>query len=334
MMKKGHHQLIGLNTLAVVEMIRNGDVPIPADPALGKILKPVEQGKLDLLKVGEKANRKSFKNYLKAPDMVEDVYIDMPLWIDDRYEFCNHGLSAFQHFVTPTDENRYRGYNWDCDDSLSLLDEAGDIVMTLLSTDVKYDAEVEAYGFSKKIMAESPMSQWVGNGSVDLDDFQFPSAADVGGYYADVAKKQEPQSMIKLKAAAFSLHFVMDSCCAHHASGYLMNGHSDWEKGLELNWRGRFGDPKDQGRVKKKLEGIAEDVLVGLAEAKGKCNDLVSAGSVEKVIELNADFVAKDWLKDKNEEMAMDGKINHGQAKEICIRAIASSLISLSLMFA
>ena len=119
---------------------------------------------------------------------------------------------------------------------------------------------------------------------------------------------------------------------AHHASGYLMNGHSDWEKGLELNWRGRFGDLKNQGRVKEKLKGIAGDVLVSLAE--GECNDLVSAESVEEVITLNADFVAKDWLKDKNKEMAMDGKINHGQAKRICIRAIASSLISLSLMFA
>jgi len=331
MMKKEHHQLIGLNALAVVEMIRTGDVSIPAHPALDGILDSVKQGKLDLLKAGEKANRKSYKNYLKAPDMVEDVYIDMPLWIDNRYEFWNHGLSAFQHFVTPTDGNEYRGYSWDYDDSLSIFDEVGDAVMTLFSTDVKYDAEVEAYGFSKDIMAKSPMGRSVGNRSVDLDDFQFPSAADVGGYYADVAEKQA-QRIVKLKAAAFSLHFVMDSCCAHHASGYLMNGHSDWEKGLELNWRGRFGDPKNQERVKEKLKGIAGDVLVSLAE--GECNDLVSAGSVEEVIKLNADFVAKNWLKDKNKEMAMDGKINHGQAKEICIRAIASSLISLSLMFA
>ena len=40
----------------------------------------VKQGKLDLLKPGGKANLKSFENYLKAPDMVEDVYIDMPFW--------------------------------------------------------------------------------------------------------------------------------------------------------------------------------------------------------------------------------------------------------------
>lgn len=322
-MRITHHWLIGLNTLMVIEMIKQKDLPIPENINLDKIL--------DVLGRQQRDNRKRFKNYLGAPDLVMDVYIEMPFGMDDKYEFCGHSLSAFQHFIIPQN-GKYRGYNWDYDDSLAVLEELGDILMTMFSTDVKYDPTVEEYGFAPEIMVKSPMSLLVDRlgGNVDLDDFEFPTAAEVGGYYGDVVAKDKNHSIItRIKAAGFSLHFVMDACCAHHVMGYLLNGHSEWEAHLESNWRSRFDNPKDQKQLNKKFEIIAKEISDYLMENQ----ELSKLKSVKEVIESNAEFT-NEWLKtNNNREMAMRGKINRHETKKICNRAIASCIVSLNLMF-
>lgn len=60
-------------------------------------------------------------------------------------------------------------------------------------------------------------------GDVDLDDFEFPTTAEVGGYCGDKIAKND--SSIKVMAAAISLHLVMGACWALPFTGYLMNGH-------------------------------------------------------------------------------------------------------------
>ena len=322
-MKIAHHRLIGLNSLMVIERIEKRGLTIPDTLGLGNILKVLGQDHRD--------DRKRFENYIGAPDLVTDVYIEMPWGIDDRYEFYGYRLSPFQHFIIPKGTG-YRGYHWDDDDSLDGLEELGDALMTMFSTDVKYDFTVEEYGFNPQIMGNTPMKLLVDQrgGDVDLDDFEFPTAAKVGGYYGDKVAKDNSQSITtRVKAAAFCLHFVMDACCAHHIRGYLLNGHSDWEARLESNWRSRFDSPKDQARLNKKFEIMAKEVSQYLMNNE----PLANLQSVKEVIESNARFI-DSWLKvDNNTKMAMEGKINRHQAKEICTRAIASCVVSLGLMF-
>jgi len=325
-MKINHHRLIGLNTLMVIEKIKQNNLPVPKELSLDRIL--------DVLGRQHRKHRKSFRNYLGAPDLVMDVYIEMPFGMDDRYEFCGHGLSAFQHFIIPKDvkNSLFRGYNWDYDDSLAGLEELGDVLMTVFSTDVRYDSTVEEYGFEPKIMENSPMSLLVAQQGedVDLDDFEFPTAAQVGGYYGDMIAKDDNYPLItRIKAAGFSLHFVMDACCAHHVLGYLMNGHSEWEAHLESNWRSRFDNPKDQARLDKKFEMMAKEISDYLMEHR----ELSKLDSVKKVIQSNAVFINK-WLQNENNrKMALKGMINRRQTKEICKRAIASCVVSLSVIF-
>jgi len=320
-MKIPHHRLIGLNTLMVIEKIKEENLPIPENIKLDNVL--------EVLGRHQRVHRKKFKDYLGAPDLVKDVYIEMPFGIDDRYEFCGHGLSAFQHFIVP-ENGGFRGYNWDDDDSLAALELLGDFLMNL--TEVKYDYTVEEYGFDPEIMKNSPMNLLVEKegGDVDLDDFQFPTAAEVGGYYGDKIASDEKYPLItRIKASGFSLHFVMDACCAHHVLGYLLSGHSEWEARLESNWRSRFDNPQDQTRLDKKFKKLAREISKYLLENK----DLSELKSVKEVIEFNAHFVAK-WLENpKNREMALKGIINRRQTKEICIQAIASSLVCLTNIF-
>lgn len=325
-MKVNHHRLIGLNSLMVIEMIKKNGLPVPRNLDLANILNILGRQRKQ-----QRVNRKRFRNYLGAPDLIMDVYIEMPLGMDDRYEFYGHGLSAFQHFIIPKDTG-YRGYDWDRDDSLTGLEEVGDVMMTVFSTDVKYDSTVEEYGFAPEIMVKSPMNLIVDKrgGNVDLDDFQFPTAAEVGGYYGDVVAKDNGRSIItRVRAAAFSLHFVMDACCAHHVTGYLMNGHSEWEAHLESHWRRRFDSSKDQNRLNKKYEIIAKEI----SDYMMKDEELADSKSVKEVIESNARCIDK-WLKaDDNREMAMKGIINRHHTKEICSRAVASCVTSLGLIF-
>ena len=67
---------------------------------------------MEKLGTEERDNRKKFTSYLEAPDLIKDVYVDMPWGIKDRYTFYKHNLSAFQHFIIGKD-SEYRGYNWD-----------------------------------------------------------------------------------------------------------------------------------------------------------------------------------------------------------------------------
>ncbi len=325
-MKVNHHRLIGLNTLMVIDMIKKNGLPVPANINLDNILNIFRPRRKQ-----QRVNRKRFRNYLGAPDLIMDVYIEMPFGMDDRYEFYGHGLSAFQHFITPETGN-YRGYNWDHDDSLDGIEITGDVLMTVFSTDVKYDSTIDEYGFRPDIMVNSPMNLLIDDrgGNVDLDDFQFPTAAEVGGYYGDIiANDQNQPTRTRVRGAAFSLHFVMDACCAHHVTGYLMNGHSEWEAQLELNWRRRFDSPKDQSRLNNKFEIMAKEVSDYLMNNP----KMAGLNSIRGVIEDNASFIDK-WLKNNdNREMAMKGMINRYHTKEICTHAIASCVTSLGLMF-
>jgi len=315
------HQDIGLNTLMVIEIIGQGGNK-PENMNLEKIL--------DVLGKGQKNNRKYFRDYLAAPDLIRDLYIEVLLGLANRYEFFNHNLSAFQHFIIPEDsDDKYRGYRWDCDDSLgSSLEEAGNVIMGIAS--VKYDTNVDAYGFDQRTMADSPMNKLVSKvGDVDLDDFEFPTASTVGGYYGTVAENTNDQ-ITKAGAAGFSLHFVMDACCPHHIAGYLLSEHTKWEEALESNWLKRFDQPKNQAQLDKKFTIIAGEV----SDYLGKNPDLAKLNSVEKVIESNANYIHNEWLTwDNNREMSMKGTINGYHTKEICTRAIASCMISLNLMF-
>jgi len=318
-----HHQLIGLNTLIIMEIIKEKELKLPEEIKVDEVL--------TLLGRKQKKNRKEFKKYLIAPDLVRDIYVEMPSGIPDLYDFKGHNFSALQHFIVPKN-NGFRGYNWDEDESLGIREEIGDIIMSIFSINVKYDPTVEEYGFKPEIMKKSPMNELINKRKkeIDLDDFTFPTAAEVGGYYGDkVAKNKKFSIITRVKAAGFALHFVMDACCAHHVLGYLLKGHTDWEKNLELNWQSIFGNLKDQKRINEKLEEIANKVIEYFNEKP----ELSKATSVKEVIEKNAKFI-QNWLnEDSNKELALKGIITRKQTKKICIRAIASCIVALSIMF-
>ncbi len=325
-MKPKHHQLLGLNTLMVMERIQSSGLALPGNLDLEPVMRNFRPNREP-----HRANRKIFKNYLAAPDYIRDLCIRMPLGVDDRYEFRGHSLSAFQHFMVPLNGS-FRGYDWDRDDSLGALEELGDVAMTIFSTNVKYDTTVQEYGFSEAILASSPINKLVSSQEkkVDLDDFEFPAAAEVGAYYGDsIAKDAGDNLRTKIKAAGFTLHFVMDACCAHHIKGFLLSGHSEWEQRLHSFWSSRFDMPQDQDRLNQKFAKIADEVVAYLQDNA----ELTSCTTVAGVIESNARFTT-EWLGESgNQGMAMRGETNRHQVKRICNRAIGSCIVALAIMF-
>ena len=325
-MKPEHHQLLGLNTLMVMDIIQTSGPALASNLDLEPVMEKFRPNRKE-----HRTNRKIFKNYLAAPDYIRDMCIEMPLGMDDRYEFRGHSLSAFQHFIIP-DDGSFRGYDWDRDDSLSLLEELGDLAMTISSTHVKYDTTVQEYGFSEAILAGSPVNKLVTGRQkgVDLDDFEFPAAAEVGGYYGDsVAKGAGDKLRTRVKAAGFTLHFVMDACCAHHIKGFLLSGHLEWEQRIHSFWASRFEMPQDQKSLNSKFRKIAQEVVKYLQDDA----ELAACATVAEVIESNAGFTT-NWLAEGgNQGMAMRGEINRHEVKRICNRAIASCIVALVIMF-
>ncbi len=317
-MRKEHHRLLGLNALMVVEILCREGAPeeVPLEK-VGEIFSPKR-----------KRHRRLFRDYLAAPDLIQDVYLALPLGISDVYEVAGHGLSAFQHFVVP-EKKGYRGYFWDADDSLEWLEVAGDFLLSAL--DVHYDVNAREWGFPKEILANSPMNRLVQKfqGEKSLEDFPFPSAVEVSDYYSQVASDPARPLPLRIKAAAFSLHLLMDACCLHHVEGYLLWGHAEWEAELFHRWKAWLGNILDSKSLTRKFSKLAQRVQKQWEEDPA----LLKISSVGELVARNADYTLDLFQDSRRRDLAHEGRVAPEMALRLCIRAVATSVIALSRMF-
>jgi len=274
--------------------------------------------------------RSFYKDYLAAPDLIRDTCIDMPWGIPDLYEFMGYGLSAFQHFAVPYEliESDPDGYCWDRDDSLDYLQLTGDALMTLASSNVKYNHKAREWGFYGDILKNSPMGKYISSRphKIDLDDFKFPSAVEVGAYYGDTVFPNQSIRTWWARAAGFTCHFLKDVLCVHHSLGYLLSGHREWETQLEWHWNSRF-TTTDQEAIKRQLGNVIDSVVTESTELINTCST---------IYELLIDNV--EWLQDHMptrdlKKLALEGKISRRNATDICYRAISSCITALCIMY-
>ncbi len=316
-MKETHHETLALQTLAIIK--NTPELTGKTEQALGVLY-------------GNPDNLKWYANYASAPDRIRDVYLDTAFHFSDMYEFDGNNLSAFQHFLV-ADECDFRGYKWDHDGSLGMLETIGKAGMELTSTTVKYDTRAQAYGWGAQELADSPMARAVqdAKGTI-LSRFQFPSADVVASYYGDSlapAYAQAGETTNWAKSVGFTLHFVMDSCCAHHNTGTLLDGHSAWEAELWKHWQTLVGHCTDTAKMDEKLKELAVEVQ---AYRKAKNLDHRTVKTVRDVVQVSGKFT-QAWLnRGVNAKQAREGKISEDEARSVCIRALAFCSKALELM--
>lgn len=227
----------------------------------------------------------------QAPDHLRDVLVHMP---GEGYQdrIFDKELAAFLHFQLVGG----RGYCWQDDASLSILDDLGDLGMratrmTVLGTSVPM----------LRACKEQP--------GVVLCDFRFPSAAKACGCYAAMSEGRDSVLM------GMALHFVQDCCVPHHAWGALRWGHQAWEDGAEALWLDHVG--------RLMVDPAAIPDTLGRAAAAEACDQ----ASVEELCEANAEW-ARRWFKTPGHLDECTGDA----ALAVSIRAIASSMQAIQLM--
>jgi hypothetical protein len=324
-MNQDHHRQYAVDALrTTVALSGSGVVPQGAGPAL-------------LRGLGDKSIQGEFVEAAAAPDRIRDIRLTLPLLpgalnlFPDAYCVLGHNLSSFQHFQCSRN-GVDAGYLWNEDISLTLPGEwATSEVLEHLHTCVVYQqGSGELPPFFDTLATPMKVFYMAQHGKT-LDDFVFPSAAQVGVCYGDRAFRAWGEGDFEgwRRCAGFALHFVHDALVPHHVWGNLLHGHSEWEDQISSFWKNHMrhiqsADPTGQlykDTVCKAVAGELDDIL-----------KLETNKSVMGLIHANADYTT-EWLKYRGVTSPTDLKVcESADALRICIRAIASSVRALMLM--
>lgn len=221
------------------------------------------------------------------PDRLNDVRCHVP-FEGEQPEVFGRQLTSLQHFQRADGS----GYCWDLDPSLGALDTLGDVAMTMAGLTVS--------GTSPQMLRAC-----LDQKGATLDDFQFPSAAQVGSQYeAD-------------RRPGYVLHFVQDACVPHHAWGCLLWGHAEFETALERAWVQH-----------RQMITLASDPVRCLREFRAEVDAVQpQASSISDLIARNATWAQFYFGSPRRyEECSVTDML------AVCVRAVASSRHALRLM--
>jgi hypothetical protein len=141
-----------------------------------------------------------------APDRANHVMVDVP----SRFG----SPSSLLHFQ----RRNGRGYGWRDDPSLGVLDEVGAAAMAIAHTTVACTSD------SPQPLIVACATQ----AGAPLCDFLFPSAAEIGGWHADLPA-DDPRK-------PWALHYLHDVLMEHHGWGALLFGHGAHEREMAREW--------------------------------------------------------------------------------------------------
>lgn len=162
------------------------------------------------------------------PDRVDDIAVERT-----GTHIFGRALCSLTHFCVPTGGRTHRGWGWKLDDSLPIHPDLPNRELSVLTG--KWQQEISSF-------------------ILDYDKHPLYLLLNVSGYqpyfdeitYSTAAVMAEWLGRVKVKwhpaAIGATLHMAQDCAVKHHAHGWLLNGHAEYEGRIEEWWhRNRAG---------------------------------------------------------------------------------------------
>lgn len=174
--------------------------------------------------------------YAASPDAVADVVLG-------RLGACvlGHSAAGLLHFCAPTASGHVRGYSWRMDASVPTALRHLDLPLG----DVEHRGDGwTKLGVSDEALAAHPLrgllASLVGRAPIDADAMTFPSSAALAAWL-----ERLPAGPVRTGCLC---HLVQDIAVPHHARGWLLRGHQEYEAAMHVAWCRRRHGPRPTRR--------------------------------------------------------------------------------------
>jgi len=200
--------------------------------------------------------------YATLPDDVADVVCGVL-----GPSVLGHSAAGLCHFCAPTADGKFRGYSWRMDGSVLSWLRKLDVPLGDVACDPRRWADL----LGRDAVTRHPLRQLLdslrGKAPVEVDSLTFPTAAAMAAWLWSLARTPAVVGSV--------CHLVQDVCVPHHASGWLLAGHAEYELHLHTRFL-RLPRPLIHGAVAQTGEA-RDEVERCAAETAATCGQAMDA---------------------------------------------------------